>query len=105
MNDPFFEAYYRDTCEIAKTDMIAFLRANTAYSLKDSVADTTAAVHVLAGGKETGQILQSVDRIKSRIPGCTAQILPKLCHGEFSLNHPERYAAYLKSMVVRREGT
>lgn len=105
MNGSFFEAYYRDTCKIKKADMIAFLRASTAYSLKDSIADTAAEVHVFAGGKETRQILRSVDAIKRRIPGCAVQILPDRYHGEFSLNDPERYAAYLKSLIVRREGT
>ena len=31
-----FEDYYRDTCLIKKQDMIAFLEANTSYSLKDT---------------------------------------------------------------------
>ncbi|MBR3741166.1 MAG: alpha/beta hydrolase [Clostridia bacterium] len=103
MNDTFFEAYYRDTCKIAKADMIAFLKANTAYSLKPSIADTSARVHVLAGGKENREILQSVDVIKNRIPGCAAHILPNLFHGEFSINHPEQYAAYLRNLAVSQE--
>ena len=31
-----FADYYRDTCAIAKPDMIAFLKASTAYTLKSS---------------------------------------------------------------------
>lgn len=104
MNDSFFEAYYRDTCKIAKVDMIAFLKANTAYSLKTSVADTTARVLALAGGKENGKVLKSLDMIKSRIPGCAVHILPNLYHGEFSINCPEQYAAYLQGMILNREG-
>ena len=103
INSSFFEAYYRDTCKIAKADMIAFLKANTAYSLKASIADTAARVHVLAGGKENRQILSSVDLIKSRVPSCAVQILPNLYHGEFSINRPEEYAAYLKNLIARQD--
>ncbi|MBR5111167.1 MAG: alpha/beta hydrolase [Clostridia bacterium] len=103
MNASFFEAYYRDSCKIAKADMIAFLKANTAYSLKASIADTTARVHVLAGGKENRKILTSAEVIKSGIPGCAGHILPRLFHGEFSLNYPERYAAYLKALFLLEE--
>ena len=102
MNDRFFEAYYRDTCQIAKADMIAFLRSNVSYGLKASLADTEARVHVLAGGKENRKILRSVDAIRERLPDCCVQILPGLYHGEFSLNHPDRYVDYLKQMLVSR---
>lgn len=105
MNESFFDAYYRDSCKIAKADMIAFLRANTAYALKASLADTAARVHVLAGGKENRSILKSVELIQGKLPGCTARILPGLYHGEFSINQPEQYAACLKSLIGSREGT
>lgn len=99
MRDPFFEAYYRDTCQITKADMIAFLRANAAYSLKSPIAETSARVHVFAGEKENGAILRSVKVMRERIPGCTAHILPELFHGEFSLNHPDQYVAFLQKIV------
>ena len=99
MDGHFFEEYYRDTCKIAKADMIAFLKANTSYALKPSVADTAARVHAVAGAKETGTILRSADAIRKAIPGCTVNLLPGLRHGEFSLNHPDRYTAYLKKMM------
>ena len=34
-----FEDYYRDTCRIKKWDMIAFLQANTYYTLKEAFSD------------------------------------------------------------------
>ena len=99
MRDDLFEDYYRDTCKISKTDMIAFLRASTAYSLKEAIAHTLADVHVLAGEKENRGMIQSVDAIKKRMPHCTARILPNLRHGEFSINYPDQYVNYLKKMI------
>ncbi len=99
MDKSFFEDYYRDSCRIAKTDMIAFLKASASYALKPSLAETTAAVHVFAGGKENGEILRSADAIKALLPDCSVEILPDLYHGEFSLNHPDRYADRLKTIV------
>ena len=99
MNEDLFEDYYRDTCLIKKADMIAFLKANTAYHLKESIKETTAQVHVIAGEKETREIRKSLDVMKKTIPGCEARIIPELYHGEFSINHPDRYIDYLKSIV------
>ena len=99
MDDCFFAEYYRDTCAVTKADMIAFLRANTSYALKDSIADTTAQVHVLVGGKENKAMRKSAELLKQSIPGCTERVLPGLYHGEFSINYPDRYAAYLRAML------
>lgn len=99
MRDEFFEDYYRDSCLITKADMIAFLKANTAYSLKNAGSDTEAEIHVAAGGKENREILKSLEVIKKHFPGCKTDILPGLYHGEFSINYPEKYAAYLKAMI------
>ncbi len=56
MDEELFEDYYRDTCKIEKTDMVAFLKASTSYSLKESVRNTTSRVLVLAGEKENRTI-------------------------------------------------
>ena len=53
MKDSFFEDYYRDTCKITKTDMLAFLKASTSYSLKASAPAGSPQIHVLAGKKKT----------------------------------------------------
>ena len=100
MDSRFFEAYYRDTREIAKADMIAFLRANTAYTLKDSILGVTARTHVFAGARETPGILKSFDILKERVPGCRATLLPGLRHGEFSLNRPELYAQCVRALIA-----
>lgn len=100
MDDNLFDDYYRDTCKIEKADMISFLKANTSYSLKESVKDTTADVHVLAGEKENKTITRSVDAIVKFIPKCTKCIIPGLYHGEFSINYPDRYVDYIIKLLT-----
>ncbi|MBQ1324532.1 MAG: alpha/beta hydrolase, partial [Solobacterium sp.] len=94
-----FEDYYRDTCLITRPDMIAFMKANTAYSLKDSIRESTAGIHLYAGEKETSVIRKSVEQIRAALPDSTVQILPGLYHGEFSLNHPEDYVRAVREIL------
>ncbi len=103
MDPKFFDDYYRDTCEISKKDMVAFLKANTAYSLKASVRESSAEIHVFAGGHENSEILKSTDAIADRLPNCTVKILPNLFHGQFSLCRPEDYVNEIKSMLLLRK--
>jgi pimeloyl-ACP methyl ester carboxylesterase len=100
IREELFEDYYRDTCKISKPDMIAFMKANTSYSLKESLADTTAQVHILAGEKENREILRSADLIQKALPSSSLNILPDLHHGEFSLNYPEQYVRYMSEMIL-----
>lgn len=94
-----FEEYYRDTCRIKKQDMIAFMKASTSYALKDPLRDTTAKVHVYVGEKETGEILRSADAICRALPSASIHRLPELRHGEFSINHADRYADAVRQIV------
>ena len=94
-----FEDYYRDTCRIKKQDMIAFMKANTSYELKDSFRDTAAKVHVAVGEKETGEILRSAEAICRALPSVRLHRLPELRHGEFSINHADRYADAVRQIV------
>ena len=98
-----FEDYYRDTCLIQKRDMIAFLKASTSYALKDTFRNTAAKVHVFVGEKETGVILRSAETICRALPSCGLSRLPGLRHGEFSINHADRYANAIRQIV--RSGT
>ena len=93
-----FEDYYRDTCAIAKADMIAFLEANCGYTPKAGLAATTAKVKIVAGSREQKNILDSAKRLHSLIPGSLLEILPGLIHGELSLCHPEQYVRILKEL-------
>ena len=94
-----FEDYYRDTCRIRKQDMIAFLRANTSYALKDAFPEVAAEVHVCVGEKETRVILRSAEAICRMRPACKLHRLPGLRHGEFSINHAARYADFIREIV------
>lgn len=99
IDEKLFEDYYRDTCKIKKQDMIAFLRANTAYSLKESIKLTTAKVYALAGGRENKPMLRSLHVLKEQIPLCEECILSGLYHGEFSLNHPDDFVDSIKRIL------
>lgn len=94
-----FEDYYRDSCRIKKQDMIAFLKANTSYALKASFRDTAAKTHVFVGEKETGVILRSAEAICRALPSAELHRLPELRHGEFSINHADRYAEAVRQIA------
>ncbi len=94
-----FEDYYRDTCQIKKQDMIAFMKANTSYALKESFRETTANVHVYVGEKETGKILRSAEAICHMLPSCKMHRMSGLRHGEFSINHADQYAEAIRHIV------
>lgn len=91
MKEELFEDYYRDTCLIGKQDMIAFMKANTSYSLKENIEEAKTDVHVVIGGKENREIRRSAELICRRLPLSKFTCLNGLLHGEFSINHPEEY--------------
>ena len=91
-----FEDYYRDTCAIAKADMITFLKANCTYEIKTSLGETAARIKIVAGSREQKNILVSSKLIHSIIPRSQLEILSGLRHGDLSINHPERYVQILK---------
>ncbi len=94
-----FEDYYRDTCGIQKSDMIAFMKANTSYMLKDSMKETQAEVHIYAGEKENREIMESAKEIQKAVPHSRLHILKGLYHGEFSLNHPDEYVKEVETIL------
>ncbi len=95
-----FEDYYRDTCQIMKQDMIAFMKANTAYSLKDSFRESSAVIHVYVGEKETREILRSAEVVCKAHASCKLHRLKGLRHGEFSINHADQYADTVRNMIM-----
>lgn len=94
-----FEDYYRDTCGIQKSDMIAFMKANTDYELKETIIQTQAKVHIYAGEKENREIMESAKKIQKAIPDSSLRILKGLYHGEFSLNHPDVYVKEVETIL------
>lgn len=97
-----FEDYYRDTCQIKKSDMIAFMKANTAYALKDTIRSASAEVHVYYGGRETSEIKRSAELIGKKLPTSQVCCLRGFNHGEFSLNHAEKYADTIRKIIGSR---
>ena len=94
-----FEDYYRDTCKISKSDMIAFLKANSVYAIKPSLSAVKAKVKIVAGSKEQKNIRDSARLLHSTIPGSVLEILPGLRHGDLSINKPEQYAKILTGWI------
>lgn len=94
-----FEDYYRDTCKITKVDMIAFLKANSMYTVKPSLSATTAKAMIVAGSREEKIIRDSAELLNRAIPGSDMEILPGLRHGDLSINYPDRYAKMLTDWI------
>ena len=94
-----FDCYYKDTCEISKNDMIAFLQANSLYSLKESIKSCEAKVFVFVGEKENNTMLKSAEMIHKTLRNSFLQVIPKLYHGEFSINHGKDYANKIREII------
>jgi pimeloyl-ACP methyl ester carboxylesterase len=102
MKQDLFEDYYQDTCKITKRNMIAFLEENSLYSLKDSVVDCNAEVHIFVGVKENSVMKKSAKMIQEKLPGSSLTVLPKLYHGEFSINCAEDYVKSVLEIVKNK---
>ena len=94
-----FDDYYRDTCAISKADMVAFLKANSLYTIKPSLSETAAKVKIAAGSKEQKSIRDSAVLLNRAVPGSSMEILPELRHGDLSLNKPIQYAEMLTDWI------
>ncbi len=99
MKQDLFEDYYRDTCRIALPDMIAFMKANTAYALKESFRHCQADVRLFIGAKENRGIKRSAALMQKRAPKCSLTVLPGYYHGEFSISHARDYTAAIREAV------
>ncbi len=97
-----FEDYYRDTSQISKSDMIAFMKANTSYALKKTFIDASAEIHVYVGEKESGELRRSAEAICRLRPSCKLHRMKGFRHGEFSINHADRYANAVRNIINGR---
>jgi len=95
----FFENYYTDTTNITKEDMIAFLMANSNYSVKDTLADCKVKALVLVGGKEPSIMKKSAQRITDCLPMARLEVLKNYHHGEISINHSEQYVEKVLQLI------
>ena len=82
--------------------MIAFLKANSMYTVKPSLSETKAKVKIVAGAKEQKNIRDSAEFLHQAIPGSSMEILPGLRHGDLSINNPEQYAQILTDWISER---
>lgn len=94
-----YDMYYQDTCKITKENMIAFLKANTSYTLKESIVNTKAKVCIYVGEKEDKTMQKSAYLLHDKIKNSTLEIKAKLYHGEFSINHACKYANTITSLL------
>ena len=94
-----FDCYFRDICAISKKDMIAFLQANSLYSLKRTIKNCTAKVYVFVGRKENNAMQKSAQIIHQSLQKSSLQVLTGLYHGEFSINHGKDYANKIREMI------
>ena len=90
-----FDDYYRDTCKISKADMIAFLKANSLYTIKPGLSETKAKVKIVVGSREQKSIRDSAELLHKVIPDSSMGILPGLRHGDLSINNPKQYVKIL----------
>jgi hypothetical protein len=79
--------------------MIAFLMANSMYTIKPSLSETRLKVKIVAGSREQKSILDSAELLHAAIPGSSMEILPGLRHGDLSLNKPKQYTKILYEWI------
>lgn len=97
-----FENYFRDTCAVSKSNMIAFLEANVLYCIKPSIADCSAKSYVFVGEKENKAMRKSAKIINDALSESILQVLPDMHHGEFSINYANTYASTVREIVKNR---
>jgi len=98
MKETWYEDYYRDTCKIEKGDMISFLKANTAYGLPEKLKDTETKIYIIVGAKEQTNMKKSARLLKQAVKNGELYEIEKLYHGEFSLNYPDQYVAFMMKL-------
>ena len=94
-----FDRYFRDTCAISKKDMVAFLQANSLYSLKKSIKNCTTKVYIFVGERENIAIQKSAKIIHQALQESVLHVLPELYHGEFSINLGKDYANKIREII------
>ena len=94
-----FKDYYRDTCGISKKNMISFLQDNSMYSLKDTIGECSANIHIFVGEKENHAMRKSAAIIHDKLQNSFLHVLPNMYHGEFSINHASEYVNKIREIV------
>ena len=95
----YFDEYYRDSSAITRENMISFLRANSAYKLKNDIEKCTAKTLILVGGRESAIMRKSAETLHMKIQNSSLEILPDYYHGDLSINHSCLYVMKAMSLI------
>lgn len=99
IKNSLYDLYYEDTCKISKNNLIAFMKSNSSYELKDTLSRTRAKVLILVGIKERSIMKKSAVKIAELIPNSELEILQGYYHGDISINHADDYVERVKRLV------
>lgn len=99
IKNSLYDLYYEDTCKISKNNLIAFMKSNSSYELKDTLSRTRARVLILVGSKERSIMKKSAVKIAELIPNSELEILQGYYHGDISINHADDYVERVKRLV------
>lgn len=99
IKNSLYDLYYEDTCKISKNNLIAFMKSNSSYELKDTLSCTRAKVLILVGSKERSIMKKSAVKIAELIPNSELEILQGYYHGDISINHADDYVERVKRLV------
>ncbi len=99
LKSSLFDLYYEDTCKIKKDNLIAFMKSNSSYEVKDTLSHTRAKILVLVGSKERSIMKKSATRIANLIPNSELEVLQGYYHGDISINHAVNYVERVKRLV------
>ena len=94
-----FALYYEDTCKITKDNLIAFMKSNSNYEVKNTLSHTKAKTLVLVGSKERPIMKKSATKIVHLIPNSKLEVLQGYYHGDISINHADDYVERVKRLV------
>lgn len=94
-----FELYFEDTCKITKNNLIAFMKANSDYKMKETLSQTDAKVLILVGSKERPIMKKSARKISAVLHGGVVKELKDLYHGDISINHADEYVKLLRAWM------
>ena len=91
--------YVRDTRKITPGNLIAFLKASTAYLFKPDISRTQAKVFIFVGQKEAPKMIRSARRLHAAVAGSVMEIKQQMKHGDFSINHAAEYAKTIRNII------
>lgn len=92
ISSDLFEDYYRDTKQMSRENLAAVLQASLLYELKNSPGQIRTKVMIAAGSREQKVVLRSAKLLKDYYPDSVLCIQEGYKHGEYSMNHPEKFA-------------